>query len=216
MHEVEGPGIEGQLLERLRIEVGLVKQIRRRLREDLDRSGHQFPVPTVGHAGPCHEQRHGTNSLVRVGRGEPTVLEHGHRPPADVVVEPVDRHRHEPLVVRTRRIDRAQLRQQFPGRSHQPEGPLDRPGRLMLEQIGMVVAVGRQQFAEQQPDHASGLAGIAEGRLCGLELVQLSGQRLGEAERRVGPFHHGPIGGLRLEPGEQFARRPPGGRIESA
>ena len=133
-------------------------------------------------AGPGDEQRDRPDPLVRIGLGEAPVLQHRHRSPADVVVEPVD------CIVDHVRRARPSCRQHRLGRRHHGEGPLHRSGGLMFEEIGVEPAVGREDSLEDQVDCLSGLTGVTEGWFGGFERRQAVAQRLAHQDRRLGAF----------------------------
>ena len=216
MHEVEGPRIERQFLHRLEFEVGLMQELRGRRGEDLDRTGHEIAVAAVGRASTGDIQRHRPHPLVGVGLREAAVFQDRHRPPAHVVVEPLERGRHEPLVVIRRRVAGGQFGEHGLGRGHHEERPLDAPRRLVLEQVGMEATGGRQQLLEDGLEHPPGLADVAKGWLRGRELAQPAGDPFVDPRGCVGPLADRTIGRRWLERGGKVAQRPPHARIEGA
>ena len=213
MEEVEGPGIESELLHRLELEVGLVQEFGGRRGENLDRAGHEIAVPAMGGPGAGSIERHRPDPFMRIGLRQAAVLEHRHRPPADVVVEPLERRRHQPLVVIRGRLPGGQLGEQRLGRRHHEERPLDPPRRLMLEKVCMKAAVGLQRLPDEL-EHAPGLSGLPEGGLVGLEFLEPFLQQVHDQPGRAGPLLDEPVGGRGLDRGVQLIHRPPDARIE--
>ena len=216
MEEIECPRIECQFLQQRKIEVGLPQQLFRRLFQDRHRILHEPTVAAVRGAHAADEQRDRTDALVGIGLREPTVLQHRHRPPADVVVEPADGLLHNAFGSDSRRITgKNGLR-----RRHQEEGPLQTTGWLMLEQIAVERTVGRQQSREEHVQHHPGLAGITECRLGRCQRLQPLGEKDGHAGRSIGPLRDLPAGGAGVVPGGRLHGRKevvhcaPDGRIE--
>ena len=220
MHEVEGPGIDRQLLERGDLEVSLPQEICRCGGEDLESPRHEPRIATVGYAGPGHVQRHRAHSLMGIRGRQPAVFEHRHGPPADIVVEPLDRGGHEPFVGTALRLNRRAgiavgFGQEGPDRRHHEERPFDPAGGLVLEQVRVKLPVGRQQAVEEQAEHLPRLPGIAEGWLGGLEFAQACAESRGDQLDRVGPLADEPVGAGGLILRIEFTQGTPGRRVES-
>ena len=202
MEEVEGAGIDRQLLERLEVEVGLAEERVGRGGEDGDGLGDKFAIPAMGGPGPGHPQRHRPNAFVGIGLRQPTVLEDGHGAPADVVIEAPDR-----LLDGARRR-RATGKEEGLGGGHDRIRPLERPGGLMLEEVAVKPAVARQHLVKHQADHRPGLSGIAEGGLDGFQLREALAEERGDGDGGIGAFP------VRLGGGKQVGTGPPDGRIK--
>jgi len=210
MEKVEGPGIDRQFLEQFEVEVGLLHEFRRRVPEDVDRAGNEPAVAAVGRTGAGDVERHGPHPFVTIRLRQPPVLQHGHRSPADVIVEPVDRAgRGLGKVVATARRRQHGLR----GRHHEV-GPLQAAWRLMLQEVGVEPVVARQHMVEHGIEHPAGLRGVAKGGLGGLERSEPRGECRRQPRGRVGGFDDGTIGIGQLEPGVQVAAGPPGGWVK--
>ena len=210
MEKVEGARVERQLLEHVQVEVGLAHELRRRLAQDVDRGGHEPAVAAVGGAGAGHPHRHRPDALVPIRLRQPAVLQHRHRPPADVVVEPLDRLVHDGLRI----VPRTAHREHGLSGAHQEEGPLDRPRRLMLEKVAVKPAVGGEQPVEDDVEHRPRLARVAKRRIDRLQVPQPVDEQRGRGSRGVRGFAAGPHRRRRLEIRIQLAQRPPGVRIE--
>jgi hypothetical protein len=159
---------------------------------------------------------------MRIRFGKLTVLQHGHRPPADVVIEPADRLLHDRV-----RIGAGKIPGKIPGLvagqkglrcRHQKEGPLQATHRLMLQKITMKRPVGCQQPGEEQVDHRPGLRGIPKGSLGRRERLQPLGQQRRHPRRGIGPLRYRSGGGVaghsRLDGLKKGVHRTPDGRIE--
>ena len=91
MHEVEGPRIDREFLEHLKLEVGLPEQLGRCRCEDVEGPGDKVAISAMGWANAGYVERNRPHPLVRIGRRQPPVFKDRHRSPADVVVEAIDR-----------------------------------------------------------------------------------------------------------------------------
>jgi hypothetical protein len=202
VQEVEGPGIDRELLERFGIEVGPGHELRRSGAEDVERGGDQVAVAAMGRPYSGDEQRQGPHPLVRIRLGQAAVLEHGDGPPADVVVEPVDRG--GGVVAAGGEAGEHGL-----GRGHHEEGPLERTGRLVREQVAVEPAILRQHAVEDEVERGAGLRRVAKRRRRGLERGELLPERCGHDGRRIGPLDDALRPG-RLGGGEQSVESPPG------
>ena len=156
----------------------------------------------MGGPGPGHPQRHRPDAFVGIGFRKPTVLEDRHGAPADVVVEAPDR------LLDDARGRRATGAENGLGGGHDRKRPLERPGRLMLEEVAVKPPIARQHLVKHHPDQRPGLAGIAEGRLGRLQLRQALPQQRRDIRGRIGPFP------VRLGGGNQIGTGPPNGRIK--
>ncbi len=216
MKEVEGPRIDREFFECREIEVGLKKEFGRRGRQNVDRPGHEPRIAAVGDARSGHEQGNRSNSFVRIGRREPAVLEHGHGPPSNIVIKPVNRGGDQSVstLVGSPQVTGG-LRQERPRRRHHEERPFDPARGLVLQQVGVELPIGGQQPIEQQPQHQPGLAGVAKGGLRRLEFPQPRSEPFGHPGCRLRPLDDR-SSGRRLLGGVEFAEGPPGRRIEGA
>ena len=146
-----------------------------------------------------------------IGLRQLAVFQHSHRPPADVIIELGQglghQHRHLSGVVL------AAGSQQRRGCGHQEERPFEGAGRLVLQQIGMECAIGRQQFAKQDLKQAFRLPGIAKRRFAGLQHPQPLPQQARYSLSSVGSLG---LSRASFQRSEQIAHRPPRGRIERA
>ena len=97
MVEVVGPRVEGQLVQHLEVEPGLLQDFRVGLGQDVQRLPHQFAIRPAGHAHLFDVQRNRSHPLVCVRLHLLLRLEYGHRPVADVVVQLVERAVDDPL-----------------------------------------------------------------------------------------------------------------------
>ena len=215
VQEVEGAGIDGQLLEEREVEVGLLQKRRRRGGEDLDRPGHEVAVAAVRGARPSDVERDRPDPLVRIGLREPAVFEDGHGPPADVIIELRDRLPNDlrlEFAVGASLVPRSTVGQHGLRRCHHEKRPFDRTGRLVLEQVGMKATVRREQPVEDDPEHGVSLSRIAKGRLRGLERRQPIPQDRPNPHDRISPLDD-PLRRGRLERRIEIGHRPPGGRV---
>ena len=153
-----------------------------------------------------------------IGLRELAVLPHGHRSPADVVIEPADRLLHDARPIISGRITGQDgLRSR-----HQKERTFQGSRWLVLEQIGMEGTIGRRQPEEEQVEHRPGLPGVTEGRLTGRQRLEPLGKKGRHAVRSIVLLHDRATGGStarfragsRLHAGKQLVQRPPDGRIE--
>ena len=155
---------------------------------------------------------------MRIRLGKLTILQHGHRPPADVVIEPADRLMHDRV-----RIGHGQIAGLVAGQDglrcrHQKEGPLQAADRLMFQKIAMKIPVSRQQPREEQIDHRPGLCGIPKGSFGRRERLESLGQQRGYPRRGIGPLRDRSGGSAacrgRFDGLKKGVHRPPHGRIE--
>ena len=215
MHEIKGPRIEGQFLQQGKVEVGLSQQLFGCLLEDRQRILDEPTVAAMRGTCSADEERHRSDTLVRIGFGQLAVLQHGHRPPADVVVEPADRFLHDAFRIVPHRI----AGQNGLRCRHQEEGTFQAAGWLMFQQITVEIPVGRQQPGEEQVEHPPGLGDIPECRFGRRERLQPLRQEGGHRDCGIGPLHDRAGGDAvfargRLDGRKQGVHCPPDGRIE--
>ena len=220
MQKIKRARIECQFFQHGEFEVSLPQERFRRLFEDRHRILHQPAVTAVRSTRSADEQRHRPDPLVWIGLRELAVFQHGHRPPADVVVEPANRLPHDGVEIGTSHVAGQIAGQDGLCCRHQEEGPLKTTRRLMLEQIAVEGTVGRKQPGEEQVEHRPGLRGVPK---CGLgcrKCLQPLGEKNGHTGRGIGPLHdraggggRGVLGG-RLDSLKNGIHRPPDGRIE--
>ena len=152
---------------------------------------------------------------MRIGRRQPPVFKDRHRSPADVVVEAIDRAGDELAGIVGRGIHGGCFREQGGGRRHDKKGPFDCPGRLVLEQVGVILPVGGEQLVEQHRQHSPRLVGVAKSGLRRLEFGQAVAQHRGHEHGRIRPLANNARCG-RLDLGVEIVHGPPGRRIKSA
>ena len=219
MQKIKRARIKCQLLQHGELEVGLSQERFRRLFKDRYRILHEPAVTAVRGTRSADEQRHRPDPLVWIGLRELAVFKHGHRPPADVVVEPADRLPHDGVEIGTSYVAGQIASQDGHRRRHQEEGPFEAASWLMFQQIAVEGTVGRQQSGEEQVEHRPGLRGVPK---CGLgyrKRLQPLGEKDGHAGRGIGPLHDRAGGGRgvlwgRLDSLKNGIHRPPDGRIE--
>ena len=210
MEKVEGPRVDRQLFEGIEVEIGLPEELHGYFAEDRDRAGHELPVPAMRRAGACHVERDRPHPFVRVGLRQTAVFEHGHGPPADVVVDAIDRPLHAGVAI----VVGSAFGQQRADRRHHQKRPLDRPWRLVLEHVGMKATVGRQQAVERRIDGPPRLGGIAEGRRGRLQVGEPSPQFGRDEVGSIGPFDHRAVVVGWLDRRVEVVHAAPDGRVE--
>ena len=199
---VDGPRVQGQLVEPVRIERRLLQLPAVGLLEQLQRGPHQVGVPTRGDPDAAEEQRHRTDLLVRVEVRLRAGLQHGDRPVADEVVEHPDRR----LGTAAGR-PRGQHRLTAAGEEESVE---QEAVRLMGQQVGVVAAVRGRHVPERGRDDFLGLDEIAEGRRTGaFQVADPRGQPTGRGEPR------GRVAGRKQEP-EHLRQRFPEPGVRAA
>ena len=185
VEEIKCPRITCQFFEQGEIEIGLPQKRFWCLLQDRHGVFHEPAVAAVGGTRATDEERNGSNPFMEIGLGELSVFQHGNRSPADVVIEPADGRLHDARRVVAGRI----AGQDGLCRRHQKERAFQGPRWLVLEQIGMEAAIGREQPGEEQVEHRPGLPGIPEGRLGGRQRLEPFSKEGGHPVRSIGPLH---------------------------
>ena len=210
MQKVEGPRVDRQFIQQPWLKVGLSQEIGRCFLQNIDCPIDQSSKPAMSGSRAGNEQRQRPYPLVRIGFGKLAVLQHRHRPPAEVVIQPGDGLVNQ---LRTCVLPWTTGGQHRLGSRHDEKGTLQGTRRLMLKQVAMELPIGRQQLLENQLNHGGSLPVVTESRIVLREAVQLLAEYRRDTRSCVGPFHHRAIGLWRLKSSEEFAGCPPGSRI---
>ena len=157
--EVVRPGVDRQFVEHLRLEPGLEQQRRLGGLEDLQGPLDQLPVGTRGHAGPANVERNWMHPFVGIRLDLLLGSQHGHRPVAQVVVQPVQRAAHDTVGF----VPRPALLQDGLAQPAKEIRLKQHLVGLVEEQIAMMAAVCGQALVEHQPQHRPGLIGLSKG-----------------------------------------------------
>ena len=189
MQKVKGPRIDRQFFQHREIKVGLVGQSLWGLLQDRQGTGDELGVASVGHARTSHKQRYRSHSLMRIGLGEPLVLQHSHRPPAHIVVEERNRAVEDWLGI----VKRPTCCQHGLGSGRHEEWSFQSPERLMLKQIAMEATVGLGQLFKGQREHLPCLYSVAKRRRLTFQQLETACEHVSHGRNRLGPLtaaHH--------------------------
>ena len=176
---VVGSRVQGQLVEQRRVELGVVEQVGVGRRDDFQRQPHDGLIRARSHTDAAQIERNRPEPLVIVHLARRPILQDGNRPIADEIVQAADGVRGQPLRRHVARCtSHGQHRFAGPGQEKWREQIGIRPGR---EQVGMVPAVSRGQFANGGLNRGPRLTDLAECR-CPLFLQggQLLVEQVGE------------------------------------
>ena len=181
MIEIVSPRIEGQLVEQIGIEPGGVEQPAIGASQQIERQCDDLPIPSSRDARPGDIERDRADPLVRIRLDPLRRMEHGHRAMADKIVQPREGPGDDPF----RFIPRRAFRQHGLHHAADEKRPPEIAVGEMKEQIAMMLAIGRQDVVEYQPQHCPRLFRIGErGRFAG-QLRELADQSAIENQGRL-------------------------------